>query len=110
MPYHKPIPDDGKRNSDSGGGLFSGLQSIVQVEKIGQIAFILPTAAVIGWLGGAWLDGYFHQKWMTLTGFMLGCIAGISSAIKLAISISNDPKSNSPQTRSSQDKDSGPTE
>ena len=109
MPYHKPIPDDGKRDEGSG-GLFSGLQSIVQVEKIGQIAFILPSAAVIGWLGGTWLDGHFHQSWMTITGFMLGCIAGISSAIKLAISMANDPKSNSSQTRSSQNKDSDPSE
>ncbi|MDE3200612.1 MAG: AtpZ/AtpI family protein [Acidobacteriota bacterium] len=109
MPYHKPIPDDGKR-SEGSGGLFSGLQSIVQVEKIGQIAFILPSAAVIGWLGGAWLDGHFHQKWMTLTGFILGCIAGISSAVKLAISMANEPLKDPSTKSSSQSKDSNPSE
>lgn len=87
MPEQNPMPERRSRGKES-----SGLQSLVQVEKITQIAVILPCAVCIGWLGGAWLDHHFHQKWMTLVGFVLGCIAGMTSAIKLAISLVNEPK------------------
>lgn len=90
MPYQNPTPERRARGKES-----SGLQSLVQVEKITQIAVILPCAVCIGWLGGAWLDGYFHQKWMTLVGFVLGCVAGMTSAIKLAISLVNEPRKKS---------------
>jgi F0F1-type ATP synthase assembly protein I len=106
MPYHKPIPGDDKRDSFSS-GMQSGLKSVVQVEKIAQIAFILPCAVCIGWLGGAWLDSHFHQSWITLTGFMLGCIAGISSAIKLAMSMVNHPKGRTAKIDTPRDKDFG---
>jgi len=64
----------------------------VQVEKIAQIAFVLPCAVCIGWLGGMWLDQHFHQDWMTLVGFILGCVAGMSSAIRMALDMVKDPK------------------
>lgn len=87
MAYHKPIPDPSKPNPFS-----SGLRSYVQVEKIAQIAFVLPCAVCIGWLGGMWLDQHFHQNWMTLVGFVLGCVAGMSSAIRMALDMVKDPK------------------
>ena len=87
MPYQNPMPERRTRGKES-----TGLQSLVQVEKITQIAVILPCAVCIGWLGGMWLDRYFHQQWITLTGFVLGCVAGMTSAIKLAISLVNEPK------------------
>lgn len=105
MPFHNPIP--GRENNDKlSKGMRSGLQSVVQVEKISQIAFILPVAVLIGWLGGAWLDQHFHQSWMTLTGFILGSIAGMTSAIKLALSMVNEPKNGKTRPQSTQNKDS----
>ena len=86
MAYHKPTPEDGKRDGSQG-----ALRSYVQVEKIAQIAFILPCAVIIGWLGGAWLGTHLHQSWMTITGIVVGCVAGMTSAIRLAMSSLNGP-------------------
>jgi ATP synthase protein I len=87
MAYHKPIPESSSRNIFSG-----GLRAYVQVEKLGQIALVLPCAVCIGWLGGAWLDQHFQQHWMTIVGFLLGCVAGMTSAIRMALDMVKDPK------------------
>ncbi|MGB6194449.1 MAG: AtpZ/AtpI family protein [Terracidiphilus sp.] len=71
-------------------GLAEAAKSYIQVEKIAQIGLVLPCAVLIGWLGGAWLDGHFHQSWMTITGFLLGCIAGMTSAIRMAMGLVAD--------------------
>ncbi len=34
----------------------------MQAEKLIQIAMMLPSAAFIGWLIGAWADGRLHQS------------------------------------------------
>jgi hypothetical protein len=80
MPFNNPIPKRKRDEQDSG-----GVQSYVQMEKVIQIAIVLPVAVLIGWLGGAWLANRFHQPWMTLAGFVLGSVAGLSSAIRLAV-------------------------
>ena len=50
-----------------------------------QIALVLPCAAVIGWLIGAWLDLHFHQKWISLVGIVFGGISGLVYVIRLAM-------------------------
>ena len=50
-----------------------------------QIAFVLPSAMIIGWLGGAWVDSKLHQKWITIVGVIFGCIAGLYYVIRLAM-------------------------
>jgi F0F1-type ATP synthase assembly protein I len=57
-----------------------------------QIALVLPCAVLIGWGGGAWLDMRLHQSWITLVGIALGSIAGMVSAIRLALAAVGDPK------------------
>lgn len=105
MPYHKPIPESSKPNAFS-----SGLRSYVQVEKIAQIAIVLPCAVCIGWLGGAWLDAHLHQSWMTIVGFVLGCVAGMSSAIKMAMSMVAEPKSGAGSEKNPEDTGGGDTQ
>jgi F0F1-type ATP synthase assembly protein I len=80
MPYNDPIPQH-KSSSKSG----VGLQSLVQAEKLLQIAFVLPSAMIIGWLAGAWLDSKLHQSWLTIVGIVLGCISGLVYVVRLAI-------------------------
>lgn len=80
MPYNNPIPER-KSNSKSG----AGLQSLVQAEKLLQIAIILPSAMFIGWLAGAFADMKLHQSWLTIVGVILGCVAGLYSVVRLAI-------------------------
>ena len=80
MPYNNPIPDPKTRSKAAG-----GFQSLVQAEKLMQIAFVLPSAMVIGWLLGAWGDLKLHQSWMTIVGVIFGCISGLVYVIRLAM-------------------------
>jgi ATP synthase protein I len=81
MPFHNPIPDRKQEKEGSG-----GIQTLVQAEKLTQIAVLLPSAAFIGWLAGAWLDSKLHQGWIGLAGVMLGGIAGLVYVVRLVIS------------------------
>ncbi|MGB7548203.1 MAG: AtpZ/AtpI family protein [Terracidiphilus sp.] len=80
MPFNRPIPDSKPRSKAS-----TGLQGLVQAEKMMQIAFVLPSAAFIGWLGGSWADNHFHQSWIALAGFAFGSVAGLVHVIRLAL-------------------------
>ncbi|MGA7107791.1 MAG: hypothetical protein WBY75_08630 [Terracidiphilus sp.] len=79
-PYHNPIPE---RKAQGKAG--RGLDSLVQAEKLLQIAFILPSSMVIGWLGGAWAAGKLHQPWMTIAGVTFGCVSGLVYVVRLAM-------------------------
>lgn len=61
--------DGAKRPSGALGGL-------VKAERLMQIAFVLPTAVVVGWLVGYLLDRWLHQNWIYIPGILLGCVAG----------------------------------
>lgn len=87
MTYHNPIPE-----RKDGGGLADVAKTYVQVEKVAQIAIVLPCAVLIGWLGGAWLDSHLHQSWIAVVGFVLGCAAGLSAAIRMAMTLVAEPK------------------
>lgn len=78
MPYNTPIPERKGRGK-------AGLESLVQAEKLLQIAFVLPSALVIGWLAGAWADMKLHQSWLTITGVIFGCVAGLFYVVQMAV-------------------------
>jgi ATP synthase protein I len=80
MPYQRPIPDSNPRKKGS-----AIVYSMVQAEKLIQIALVLPSAVLIGWAGGAWLDSRFHQSWIAIVGLTLGSISGLLSAYRLAL-------------------------
>jgi ATP synthase protein I len=80
MPFNRPIPDR-KPQPKSGGGI----QTLIQAEKLMQIAVLLPSAAFIGWLAGAWLDSKFHQSWIGLAGIVFGGISGLVYVIRLVM-------------------------
>jgi hypothetical protein len=84
MPFHRPIPE--RKNDGRPSGPFAAL---VQAEKLMQIAFILPCAAFIGWLGGAWLSNRIDQKWPIAAGVMLGAAAGLVYVIRMALDAMN---------------------
>ena len=44
MPFNNPIPDRKPREQGSG-----GVQSYIQMEKVVQIAIVLPVAVLLGW-------------------------------------------------------------
>ena len=71
------MADDGagKDGKQTGGGK-GPLGDLVKAESMIQAAIALPAGCVIGWLGGGWLDRHFHQSWITITGILLGAVAG----------------------------------
>jgi uncharacterized membrane protein YfcA len=101
MPFNRPIPE-----SKPPAGFSSALASLTEAEKLMQIAFVLPAAAFIGWLAGAWLDKHLHQEWIAVAGILFGGVAGLvyvvrlglASAAKAAGSAGNsgDPKGSGP--------------
>ena len=86
MPYHPPIPERKQPGRPSG-----PFGALVQAEKLMQIAFILPCAVFIGWLGGAWLAGRVHQSWPIAVGVLLGATAGLVAVIRMALQSLKDP-------------------
>ena len=80
MPYHHPIPDPDSRGKRSG-----AFQAWVQAEKFIQIILVLPSAAFIGWAAGFGLDHVFHKTWIAMAGIVVGIVAGLVSAIRMAV-------------------------
>jgi len=63
----------------------SGVEAVVQGEKLLQIALMLPCAAVVGWLIGAWADKHFHQTWIAIAGIIFGAVSGLVYVIRMAL-------------------------
>ncbi len=80
MPFNPPIPDPSERGKSA--GLVSAL---IQAEKMVQVALILPCAAFIGWLGGAWVGSRLHQPWIAAVGIVFGGAAGLYYVIRMAM-------------------------
>jgi len=80
MPFNRPIPNAKPRSKVS-----SGVEAVVQAEKLMQIALMLPSTVAIGWLIGAWGDSRLHQSWMAIAGIVLGGISGLYYVIRIAI-------------------------
>jgi len=85
MASNSPIPDPAPRRKSS-----AGLDTLVQAEKLMQIAILLPSAAFVGWLIGAWGDKAFHQSWIGLAGMIFGGISGLVYVVRLVISTNPD--------------------
>lgn len=80
MPLDSPTPEQNKRSKAAG-----GIESLVQAEKLLQVALVLPSAMFIGWLAGAWADAKWRQTWITIAGVIFGCISGLYYVVRLAI-------------------------
>lgn len=80
MPFNRPIPESKRPQKAS-----NGFASLVEAEKLLQVAFVLPSAVVVGWLAGAWADYMLHQKWIVIVGVVFGGISGLFYVIQTAI-------------------------
>ena len=58
----------------------------LQLARYSQLAFVLPTATVVGWLVGAALDRWLGTKWMYLAGLVLGIAAGFIELVRTVTS------------------------
>jgi len=84
MPFNAPNP-----NQKPQPGI---RKSIVQADRLMQIALVLPISLLIGWFLGAMLDRWLHQKWITIVGIILGMIAGMLEAVRMALAAGKDSK------------------
>ena len=80
MPFHRPLPDSNPRSK-----LSSGVNAIVEAEKLLQLALMLPCAALVGWFLGAWADKHFHTNWIAILGVVFGAISGLVYVIQMAL-------------------------
>ena len=97
MAFHKPIPEDKEKRRDSG-----GLATLVQAEKMMQIALLLPCAAFVGWLMGVGLDRLLHTTWIGAAGIVFGGIAGLVYVIRLVLSEGSRPDGESGDNKNKQ--------
>ena len=84
MPFNRFNPAPGPA-SKSRSGLSGGISGLVEAEKLMQVAFVLPSAVLIGWAGGWWLSNAFHHKWIEIAGVLFGCVSGLFYVIQTAI-------------------------
>ena len=66
-----------------------GLKMYAEAEKLLHIAFVLPSAVLIGWGAGAWADSRFHQHWIAIFGIAFGSVSGLFYVIRQAIVAEN---------------------
>jgi F0F1-type ATP synthase assembly protein I len=54
----------------------------VQVGRYSQLALVLPSATIVGWLLGTALDRWLHTSWISIVGLLLGSAAGLIEVIR----------------------------
>jgi F0F1-type ATP synthase assembly protein I len=57
----------------------------VQVGRYSQLALLLPSATVVGWLLGSALDRWLHTSWIGIVGLLLGTVAGLIEVIRTVL-------------------------
>ncbi len=87
-----PNPRDSGKKSDDG-----GIQSLVQAEKLTQIAVVIPAALCVGWLLGALLDRWLHTHWIYIAGLVFGAAVGLAEVVRMALGAGNPPRSRGPR-------------
>lgn len=61
------------------------VQMVIKAERLTQIAFVLPSAVVIGWGAGVLLDKWLGQHWIYIVGLVVGAAAGLTEAVRQAL-------------------------
>jgi hypothetical protein len=97
MPYNRPSSKSDARQKSS-----SGIETLVQAEKLMQIALLLPSAAFIGWLLGAWADIKLHTTWLGLVGIVFGGVSGLVYVVRMVLS--TRPDSSDDEAKADSDK------
>jgi len=78
--------------ADGSGKKSGGIHDLVKAESMVQLALAIPAGCLVGWAMGAWLDKHFHQNWMTVTGIVLGAVAGFLQIYRTAARFLKDDK------------------
>jgi F0F1-type ATP synthase assembly protein I len=75
-------PSSPQNNLPKRSSLTSGVEG---AERLIEIAFIMPAALAVGWLGGIGLDKLLHQHWIYIAGIALGFVAGFVEVLRSAL-------------------------
>ncbi len=87
MPSEQPDRPSRPAQSSSKDG---GLQSLVRIESLIQLALLLPAAVVIGWAIGLAFDHWLHQHWIYIVGLIMGAVAGFVQIFRVVLSHSKE--------------------
>lgn len=68
----------------------SDKRGLVQAMKYAHLGMVLPAAVFVGWLLGAWADKSFGTSWMTITGILLGIVAGFVEITRASMKMMRD--------------------
>jgi len=79
MPFHRAIPEQKPPGKAAG-----GLGAYVEMEKLLNIAFVLPSALAICGLAGWWVGNRLHLHWIFIAGIVFGCVVGLYYVIQQA--------------------------
>lgn len=63
---------------------------MIKAQSLIQIALLLPSATVIGWLIGVALDRWLNRHWLYIAGLLLGAAAGFVQIFRVLISLDKD--------------------
>ncbi len=69
------MSDDGKEKPSD--------NAAVTWARYSEIAFIIPAGVVVGLLLGKLGDYFFHTRWFTVVGVVIGGIAGFMQLIRM---------------------------
>lgn len=83
-------PDNPQKSSASGEPGGSLLRSLVDVEKLVQLALFIPCATIIGWLLGLLADHLFHTHWIYIAGLLLGAAAGFVQTFRTVLAYTKE--------------------
>jgi F0F1-type ATP synthase assembly protein I len=79
------VPHDLPSSQDKAPKRSALTDGIAGAEKLMEIAFIMPAAVAVGWLGGAGLDKLLHQHWIYVAGIIFGFVAGFIEVLRSAV-------------------------
>lgn len=85
-------PDKQDEDSDSRrGGARGILKSVVEAERLIQLALVLPASTLIGWAIGMGLDRWLGHRWISIAGLIVGAVAGFVEVFRVVAALSKTP-------------------
>ena len=62
-----------------------------QYARYSQLALALPAGVIAGLLLGALVDHWLKTTWLTITGMILGSIAGFAELVRALLKMNREP-------------------
>ena len=78
------MPDDGNPENETRAEKRER-RSWQQAGRYLELGFLLPACTFVGWAAGAGFDRWQGTKWATLTGVVLGIVAGFVQMVRAAM-------------------------